>query len=123
METGLSGFDKIEADFDFIKKEIRRPNESRLLYLMQGLREGLSNEELFDLSAIDPWFLSKFREIFNIEKSIDSSILSDENKMREAKTNGFSDKMIASLLNEKDEVEDLDQQCPIGPLNKSHILL
>ena len=103
LETGLSGFDKIEADFDFIKKEIRRPNESRLLYLMQGMREGLSNEELFDLSAIDPWFLSKFREIFNIEKSIDSSILSDENKMREAKTNGFSDKMIASLLNEKED--------------------
>ena len=103
LETGLSGFDKIEADFDFIKKEIRRPNESRLLYLMQGMREGLSNEELFDLCAIDPWFLSKFREIFNIEKSIDSSILSDENKMREAKTNGFSDKMIASLLNEKED--------------------
>jgi len=104
LETGLSGFDKIEADFEFIKKEIRRPNESRLLYLMQGMREGLSNEELFDLCAIDPWFLSKFREIFTIEQAIDSSILGDEYKMREAKTNGFSDKMIASLLNVKEDI-------------------
>jgi len=103
LETGLSGFDKIEADFELIKKEIRRPNESRLLYLMQGMREGLSNEELFDLCAIDPWFLSKFREIFNIEKSLDTSVLNDEFKMREAKTNGFSDKMIARLINEKED--------------------
>ncbi|MFA7084381.1 MAG: carbamoyl-phosphate synthase large subunit, partial [Arcobacteraceae bacterium] len=36
LETGLCGFDPIEGDLDFIKKEIRRPNEKRLQYLMQG---------------------------------------------------------------------------------------
>ena len=103
LETGLCGFNKIEGDLEFIKKEIRRPNEKRLLYVMQGYREGLSNEELFDLSKIDPWYLSKLREIYNIEISINSTILSDEKAMRYVKANGFSDLMIASLINKKED--------------------
>ena len=98
LETGLIGFDRINADLDLIKKEIRRPNDKRLLYLMEGMRQGLSNEDIFELSKIDPWFLTKFREIYNLESSINESILSDANFMRKIKTNGFSDKMIAKLI-------------------------
>jgi carbamoyl-phosphate synthase large subunit len=103
METGLIGFDPIEGDLEFIKKEIRRPNDKRLQYVMQGYRMGLSNEEIFELCAIDPWFLTKFREIYNIEKSITSSILTDEKAMRNAKCNGFSDKMIAKLIGKTED--------------------
>ena len=104
METGLVGFDRIlDKDLDFIKKEIRRPNDKRLLYLMEGMRQGLSNEEIFELSKIDPWFLTKFRELHDLEKSINESILTDENFMRKIKTNGFSDKMIAKLIGKTEE--------------------
>ncbi|QKF67356.1 carbamoylphosphate synthase, large subunit [Arcobacter venerupis] len=103
LETGLVGFDRIAGDFDFIKKEIRRPNDKRLLYLMEGMRQGLSNDDIFELSKIDPWFLSKFREIFNLETSINESILSDAEFMRKIKTNGFSDKMIANLIGKTEE--------------------
>ncbi len=97
LETGLCGFDKIEADFDFIKKEIRRPNDSRLLYLMQGIREGLTNEDLFELSKIDPWFLNQFREIYEMEISINKDTLTNADHLRKAKTFGFSDVMIGKL--------------------------
>lgn len=104
METGLIGFDRIlDKDLDFIKKEIRRPNDKRLLYLMEGMRQGLSNEEIFELSKIDPWFLTKFSELHDLEKSINESILTDENFMRKIKTNGFSDKMIAKLIGKTEE--------------------
>ena len=103
LETGLVGFDSISTDMEKIKKEIRRPNDSRLLYLMDGMRQGLTNEEIFDLCAIDPWFLTKFREIYNIEKSINETILNDELAMRTAKTNGFSDVMIARLIGKTEE--------------------
>jgi len=102
LETGLCGFDPIKADLDTIKKEIRRPNEHRLLYLMQGMREGLTNEDIFELSKIDPWFLSQFREIYQMELMIigaKENILKDENLLRQAKSFGFSDKMIANLIN------------------------
>ena len=103
LETGLCGFDSISTDMEQIKKEIRRPNDSRALYVMDGMRQGLTNEEIFDLCAIDPWFLTKFREIYNIEASMTESILSDELAMRTAKTNGFSDVMIARLIGKTEE--------------------
>ena len=101
LETGLSGFNEMKGSLDLIKREIRRPNENRILYLMQGYREGLSNEELFELSNIDPWFLSQFREIYNTEcdiKKEKNTILTNEVFLRKVKTYGFSDVMIASLI-------------------------
>ena len=106
LETGLVGFDPIKGDLDFIKKEIRRPNADRYRYLMQGMREGLTNEEIFELSKIDPWFLTQFREICNMEKSIKEagqSLLTDEINLRKAKTFGFSDAMIAKLISTNEE--------------------
>jgi len=106
LETGLSGFEIMEGSLDFIKKEIRRPNENRMLYLMQGFREGLTNEELFDLCAIDPWFLDQLRTLYNAECEIKESkntILSNVELLRKVKTYGFSDVMIASLIEKTEE--------------------
>lgn len=102
LETGICGFDEISGDLELIKKEIRRGNENRLRYLMQGIRLGLSNEEIFELSKIDPWYLSQFRTLYNMENEIKSSnkaLLKDEKKLREIKAAGFSDKMISKLIN------------------------
>ena len=106
LETGLTGFNSMNKDLATTKKEIRRPNESRMLYIMDGMRQGLSNEELFDICAVDPWFLSQFREIFNAEIEIieaKDSLLTNEELMRKVKTFGFSDEMIASLINAKED--------------------
>ncbi len=105
LETGLSGFDKIDADIETIKREIRRPNEKRLLYIAQGFREGLSVEDIYELCKIDRWFLYQIEEIVKFEKRIDLDILQNEELLREAKTIGFSDKMIAKIINEKENTE------------------
>lgn len=102
LETGLSGFEKIDADIEKIKKELRRPNDKRILYIAQGFREGLSVEDIYELSKIDKWFLYQIEEIVEFEKSIDLDILQNEKLLREAKTIGFSDKMIAKIINEKE---------------------
>ena len=102
LETGLIGFNSMNADLETTKKEIRRPNENRILYLMDGFRYGLSNEELFELCNIDPWFLAQLRDIYEAEVQIQnnkSNILSNENLLRKVKTFGFSDEMIAKLIN------------------------
>jgi carbamoyl-phosphate synthase large subunit len=103
LETGLTGFDPIEGDMDLIKKEIRRPNENRYRYLLQGMRDGLTNQDIFDISKIDPWFLTQFRTICNIESEIKSATSLDYELMKKAKTNGFSDAMIAKLTSKSEE--------------------
>ncbi|WP_300367434.1 carbamoyl-phosphate synthase large subunit [Hydrogenimonas sp.] len=105
LETGLVGFDPIECDDDTLRREIRRPNEKRLLYVAQAFREGYRVDELFDLSKIDPWFLRQIREIVECENEIDVEILHNASLLRQVKADGFSDAMIAKLINTKENMD------------------
>lgn len=105
LETGLSGFDSIKASDEFLKKEIRRPNDKRVLYIAEALRRGYGVDDIFEWSKIDPWFVQQLFEIVEFEKQIDMDILNDTKRLRMAKTMGFSDKMIAKLINEEDNLE------------------
>ena len=98
LETGLCGFDEIDADDEFVRHEIRRPNADRILYVAEGFRRGMSIEEMFDTCQIDPWFLYQLQELMEHEKSITDKILFDETLMRRAKVDGFSDKRISQLI-------------------------
>jgi len=98
LETGLCGFDEINADMDFIKHEIRRPNADRILYVAEGFRRGMSVEEMFETCQIDPWFLYQLEEIIKTENTMNENILSDAEYMRSVKVDGFSDKRIAHLI-------------------------
>jgi len=98
LETGLCGFDEIDADDEFVKHEIRRPNADRILYVAEGFRRGMSVEEMFDTCQIDPWFLYQLQELIEKEKTITDKILFDAAMMRDVKVDGFSDKRIAQLI-------------------------
>ncbi|WP_104697789.1 MULTISPECIES: carbamoyl-phosphate synthase large subunit [unclassified Helicobacter] len=105
LETGLCGFDSLSTDVEHIRYEIRRPNANRILYLADAFRVGLDLQEIYDLSKIDPWFLGKIREIVLFEQKIISRILQDKDLMLRAKCLGFSDKMIAKILNKQENIE------------------
>jgi len=98
LETGLCGFDEIDADDEFVRHEIRRPNADRILYVAEGFRRGMSIEDMFDTCQIDPWFLYQLQELMEREKTITDKILFDAELMRAVKVDGFSDKRIAQLI-------------------------
>ena len=100
LENGLFGFNRICDDLDVVKKEIRRPNANRLLYIAEGFRLGLDVESVYDLSKIDRWFLNQIYEIVKCESSVKSEILNNAEKLRFYKSQGFSDKMLCFLLKE-----------------------
>lgn len=106
LERNYSGFDRVQfEDKNELIFKIRNANEKRLLYIAQAYRQGFSTEELYELCKVDRWFLEQIREIIEFEKRIDMDILSDKALLRKAKTMGFSDKKIAALVNEKDNLE------------------
>ncbi len=105
LEVGLSGFDEIKYDDEKLKKEIRRPNEFRVLCVMEALGRGFSVDEVHMLSKIDKWFLHQFEDLVRFEKKLDMFALNDEKLLREAKSYGFSDKKIAWLINKYDNLE------------------
>ncbi len=102
METGLIGFNSLECNEDTLIREIRRPNEKRVLYVFEALRRGKSVEEIFDWCKIDPWFLYQLEELVSVENSMDVALLKDATRMREVKADGFSDAMIAFNINKNE---------------------
>ncbi|WP_169999956.1 carbamoyl-phosphate synthase large subunit [Campylobacter sp. RM9328] len=105
MERDLSGFNSLNLDKNALIYGLRNANENRILMIAEAYRQGFSLEEIHEFSKIDPWFLDQIHQIVKFEDKIDMDILNDANLLREAKTMGFSDKMIAHLINEKDNLE------------------
>ena len=102
LETGLIGFDTIECDEEELIREIRRSNANRVLYVFEALRRGKTVEEIFDWCKIDQWFLYQLEELALEEKAMDVALLKDANRMRKVKSDGFSDAMIASIINKNE---------------------
>ncbi|NLC28814.1 MAG: carbamoyl-phosphate synthase large subunit [Campylobacteraceae bacterium] len=105
METGWSGFEFITVSDEALINDIRRPHSDRILYVADALSRGFSVEEVHEWSKIDPWFLNEFKELMDFERFIDMDILNNATLLREAKTMGFSDKMIAKLINRQDNLD------------------
>jgi carbamoyl-phosphate synthase large subunit len=102
LETGLVGFNSIDCDEEELIREIRRSNENRVLYVFEALRRGKSVEEIFDWCKIDPWFLYQLQELAQSEKEMDVALLKDATRMRKIKSEGFSDPMIAHVINKNE---------------------
>ncbi len=104
LETGLKGFEPIACDGETLVREIRRSNEERILYVFEALRRGMAVDAVFDLCKIDRWFLYQLEELAESERSMDIALLTDASRLRKFKTEGFSDAMIAQVINQKENV-------------------
>jgi carbamoyl-phosphate synthase large subunit len=102
LETDLIGFNPIKCDGEELVREIRRSHADRMLYVFEGLRRGMTVDAIFDLCKIDRWFLYQLEELAIREKEMDIALLSDATRLREVKSEGFSDAMIAQVINKKE---------------------
>ncbi|MBD3807763.1 MAG: carbamoyl-phosphate synthase large subunit, partial [Epsilonproteobacteria bacterium] len=105
LETGLIGFDFLVCDKETLTKEIRRPNDKRIQYVAQGFREGLSVDDIYELSKIDKWFLYQIEELIKREDEITLESIKNADFMRKIKSEGFSDAMISKLVLKNDDIE------------------
>ncbi len=53
---------------DLITQKLVTPNDARIFYIRHAMRAGFSNEEIFNLTKIDPWFLAQLRELVDEEE-------------------------------------------------------
>ncbi|MEM8851257.1 MAG: carbamoyl-phosphate synthase large subunit, partial [Pseudomonadota bacterium] len=100
METGLSGFDEIDlpADPAAIRAELARQTPDRLRVIAQAMRQGLSSDDIHAITSFDPWFLSRIREIIDLEANVKSDGLPvTEPDLRRLKQYGFTDSRLAHL--------------------------
>ena len=106
LETDKSGLDPIiDINADDTKSKIRSEllsaGAERIFYLADAFRMGMSLQDAFELSKIDPWFLKQIEDIVLTEKSIEGIDLRGikTEKIFELKQKGFSDKRLSEILN------------------------
>jgi len=82
-----------------IRERLRRPDAERLWHVADGLRMGLSIEEVHGLTKIDSWFLTQMKDLLTIEDQLtrETHPLTTD-RLRAVKALGFSDRRLGELL-------------------------
>ncbi|MEY4293600.1 MAG: hypothetical protein RIR29_250 [Actinomycetota bacterium] len=78
-------------------EKIKVPTDGRIVAVQQALRAGASNEEVFESTKIDPWFIDQIVLINEVADEIASASELDADLIRHAKDHGFSDAQLAQL--------------------------
>ena len=76
---GMHGFvGNRDLEFEDIEKELSEPTDMRIFVIADAFSKGYSVEKIHDLTRIDPWFLYKLQEIFNLKNELDQYNTLDE---------------------------------------------
>ena len=107
LETGLTGFDEIDIpgapDIAAVTAALSKQTPDRIRVIAQAMRHGLSDADIHAVTAFDPWFLARIREIIDAEEIVRRDGLPvTETGLRKLKMLGFTDARLA-ILTGRDE--------------------
>ena len=100
LETGIDGLSERSGDRDEIIDEIGNAGPERFLFLADAFRVGMTLDEIFEETAIDPWFLAQIQQLVAVEQQVAARELFTLSaaELRFLKQKGFSDKRLARLM-------------------------
>ncbi len=119
LEYDLDGFDSpknIKLNKKSVLKELESQSSQRLLMIGEALRLQKKISDIKNITNYDPWFIGQIKKIVELEILIKKHKL-DSKLLLFAKSNGFSDKKIATIkkISEK-KVRELRSKYKIHPL-------
>ncbi len=125
LETGRAGWGCDRAEklptLSQVRTDLRRPHPERIFAIRHAMQLGLSVDEIYELTAIDPWFLDKFQSLLILEKFIKRTPLEKLTKAQflAIKQAGFSDRQIAfATKTDEDTVRAQRKSLGVTPVYK-----
>jgi carbamoyl-phosphate synthase large subunit len=112
LETGRSGWvigasladDRLPDDsLETLRGALRQPTPERIFQVKRAFLLGLSVDEVYELTHIDPWFLSQMYSLVEEERAYAELSEVDERAMRRMKRRGFSDRQLGALRGESEQ--------------------
>jgi carbamoyl-phosphate synthase large subunit len=101
-----------------ISAKLKKPNSLRLFYVATALRYGMSIEQIYEMTKIDPWFLYQIEDIVEAEEELHKGPPS-VGLLREAKGMGFSDRRLGEIWGKTEgEIRDWRFRESILPVYK-----
>src|SRR5215218_8981511 len=111
LETGRPGWsaaprladDRLADDtLESLRGALRQPTPERVFQIKRAMAAGMDDRELYEITAIDPWFLGEMRELYDAERRYATMPDVDAVAMRRMKRAGFSDRQLGMLRDESE---------------------
>jgi carbamoyl-phosphate synthase large subunit len=128
LENGRSGWeigkrlidDRLtDETIETLRGALRQPTPERIYQIKRAFLVGMTVGELFELTAVDPWFLSQMEELIEAELEFAALQEIDAAAMRRMKQLGFSDRQLADLRGEaENDVRALRWSLDVRPAYK-----
>ncbi len=106
LEVGVDGMNEKTQDREVLEEELGEPGPERIWYVGDAFAQGMSVDEVYELTKIDKWFLVQIEEIVKIELELEKMSLDqiDAATLLMLKKKGFSDRRLARQLKTTDKV-------------------
>jgi carbamoyl-phosphate synthase large subunit len=125
LEIGRFGWgcdrDETLPSIEQVRSLLRTPTPDRIFSIRHAMQLKLAEEDIYDLTGVDPWFLDKMQGILTTEVFLKTQQLPDLTKERlwEIKRQGFSDRQIAyATKTTEDEVRAHRKSLGVVPAYK-----
>ena len=92
-------FDTLNApplDSRDVKERLYDVNDRRMFTVFEALKNGISVDEIFEITKIDRFFLYKLKNLADFEKEIENKPLTEENYLK-GKKYGYTDESLQKL--------------------------
>ncbi|MQY11886.1 Carbamoyl-phosphate synthase large chain [Streptomyces sp. RB5] len=129
LNKALRSIEKKDAQFAFTgdpgdKDELldasRMPTDGRLQTVMQAIRAGATQEEVFEATRIDPWFVDQLFLIHEVAQELAAAFELTPELLGHAKRHGFSDQQISEIRGlREDVVREVRHALGIRPVYKT----
>ena len=105
LEIGRHGlgmvkkWEKLSADE--LREKLHTPSSERYFQIYEAFKKGVTVEEVFKQTSIGKWFLTQIWEMAQMELKLAACnwMSLDDELLRQAKRDGFSDKYLARIFN------------------------
>ena len=107
LEIGIDGLNRTNFSTrengilkDYIEKRLTIPTPSRILFVAEAFRQEFSLEKIYNLTNIDPWFLSQIEDLVEEENLLSEKKMKDLScsEILKLKKKGFSDSFLSKAL-------------------------
>lgn len=106
---GMHGFvDNKELKIDNVKSALKEPTDKRIFVIEKAFAEGYTIDQIYELTKIDKWFLQKLYKIHLTDKELHACTsinVLDNELLRRAKVQGFTDFQIARAVGMEQEMD------------------
>ena len=121
LDVGVDGLRRSDTGRAVIEQELSAPGPERIWYVGDAFAQGFTQQEVHQLSGIDPWFLAQIHDLVEVELWLETQSLEqlDEAVLRRLKQQGFGDRRLAALLGcSEDAVRERRHALAVRPVYK-----